>query len=73
VYARSVPGFSAVSVLALYLFQRVQNHLPLSLGFAPVKSDRPPPASATRRVCRSARLPRRDSAGRAALLALLAG
>jgi potassium-transporting ATPase potassium-binding subunit len=33
VYARSVLAFSAVSVLFLYLFQRVQGHLPLSLGF----------------------------------------
>ncbi|MDG4807503.1 potassium-transporting ATPase subunit KdpA [Micromonospora sp. WMMD1120] len=36
VYARSVLAFSAVSVLFLYLFQRVQNHLWLSLGFDPV-------------------------------------
>lgn len=35
-YARSVLAFSAVSVLVLYAFQRVQNHLWLSLGFAPV-------------------------------------
>jgi len=41
VYARSVLAFSAVSVLFLYLFQRVQGHLPLSLGFADV-----PPALA---------------------------
>ena len=33
VYARSLLAFSAVSVLLLYLFQRVQPHLPLSLGF----------------------------------------
>jgi K+-transporting ATPase ATPase A chain len=33
VYARSLLAFSAVSVLVLYLFQRVQPHLPLSLGF----------------------------------------
>jgi K+-transporting ATPase ATPase A chain len=33
VYARSVLAFSAVSVLFLYAFQRIQNHLPLSLGF----------------------------------------
>ncbi|GAA1510295.1 potassium-transporting ATPase subunit KdpA [Dactylosporangium maewongense] len=39
VYARSVLAFSAVSILALYLFQRVQNHLWLSLGFDPVKPD----------------------------------
>ncbi|MEU1681879.1 potassium-transporting ATPase subunit KdpA [Micromonospora zamorensis] len=36
VYARSVLAFSAVSLLFLYLFQRVQNHLWLSLGFDPV-------------------------------------
>ncbi|HEV7655047.1 MAG TPA: potassium-transporting ATPase subunit KdpA [Mycobacteriales bacterium] len=36
VYARSVLAFSAVSVLFLYLFQRVQSHLPLSLGFSNV-------------------------------------
>ncbi|MDT7659024.1 MAG: potassium-transporting ATPase potassium-binding subunit, partial [Pseudonocardiales bacterium] len=39
VYARSVLAFSAVSVLFLYLFQRVQNHLLLSLGFGPVTPD----------------------------------
>jgi K+-transporting ATPase ATPase A chain len=39
VYARSVLAFSAVSVLVLYLFQRFQNHLWLSLGFDPVKPD----------------------------------
>ncbi|MDG6110105.1 potassium-transporting ATPase subunit KdpA [Dactylosporangium aurantiacum] len=39
VYARSVLAFSAISILALYLFQRVQNHLWLSLGFDPVKPD----------------------------------
>jgi potassium-transporting ATPase potassium-binding subunit len=39
VYARSVLAFSAVSVLLLYLLQRVQAHLPLSLGFAAVKPD----------------------------------
>src|SRR6185295_16275326 len=39
VYARSVLAFSAVSVLFLYLFQRVQDRLWLSLGFAPVKPD----------------------------------
>ncbi|MEU7875434.1 potassium-transporting ATPase subunit KdpA [Dactylosporangium sp. NPDC049140] len=37
VYARSVLAFSAVSILFLYLFQRLQNHLWLSLGFDPVK------------------------------------
>ncbi|MCI4063966.1 potassium-transporting ATPase subunit KdpA [Micromonospora sp. R77] len=36
VYARSVLAFSAVSVLFLYAFQRLQNHLWLSLGFDPV-------------------------------------
>ncbi len=41
VYARSVLAFSAVSVLFLYLFQRVQGHLLLSLGF----SDVPPALS----------------------------
>src|SRR5450432_4838422 len=35
-YARSVLSFSAVSILFLYLFERVQGHLPLSLGFASV-------------------------------------
>ena len=38
VYARSVLAFSAVSVLFLYLFQRVQSHLPLNLGFSDVPS-----------------------------------
>jgi K+-transporting ATPase ATPase A chain len=37
VYARSVLAFSAVSVLFLYGFQRLQNHLWLSLGFPPVE------------------------------------
>ncbi|MDQ1646752.1 MAG: potassium-transporting ATPase potassium-binding subunit, partial [Cryptosporangiaceae bacterium] len=32
VYARSVLAFSGVSVLFLYLFQRIQHHLWLSLG-----------------------------------------
>src|SRR5690349_12972872 len=41
VYARSVLAFSAVSVLFLYLFQRVQGHLWLALGFKDV-----PPALA---------------------------
>jgi K+-transporting ATPase ATPase A chain len=41
VYARSVLAFSLVSVLFLYLFQRVQAHLPLNLGFSNV-----PPALA---------------------------
>ncbi|MEV5572756.1 potassium-transporting ATPase subunit KdpA [Spirillospora sp. NPDC052269] len=39
VYARSVLAFSVVSVLFVYLLQRVQNHLLLSLGFKPVASD----------------------------------
>ncbi|UWE07409.1 potassium-transporting ATPase subunit KdpA [Actinacidiphila bryophytorum] len=38
-YLRSVLAFSAVSVVFLYGFQRLQNHLLLSLGFAPVKPD----------------------------------
>ena len=33
VYARSLLAFSAVSVLVLYALQRLQAHLPLSLGF----------------------------------------
>ena len=41
VYARSVLAFSAVSVLFLYVFMRIQSHLMLSLGFANV-----PPALA---------------------------
>ncbi|MEU5789607.1 potassium-transporting ATPase subunit KdpA [Micromonospora purpureochromogenes] len=36
VYARSVLAFSAVSILFLYAFQRLQNHFWLSLGFDPV-------------------------------------
>jgi potassium-transporting ATPase potassium-binding subunit len=36
VYARSVLAFSAVSVLFLYAFQRLQGVLPLSLGFGGV-------------------------------------
>ncbi|MEV4199580.1 potassium-transporting ATPase subunit KdpA [Micromonospora globbae] len=36
VYARSVLAFSAVSILFLYAFQRLQNHLLLSLGLDPV-------------------------------------
>jgi potassium-transporting ATPase potassium-binding subunit len=39
IYARSVLAFSAVSVLFLYAFQRLQNHLWLSLGFPPVDPD----------------------------------
>jgi potassium-transporting ATPase potassium-binding subunit len=36
VYLRSLLAFSLVSVLLLYLMERVQNHLPLSLGFSAV-------------------------------------
>ncbi|MGW4500316.1 potassium-transporting ATPase subunit KdpA [Micromonospora sp. NPDC004336] len=36
VYARGVLAFSAVSILFLYGFQRLQGHLWLSLGFDPV-------------------------------------
>jgi K+-transporting ATPase ATPase A chain len=36
IYARSVLAFSAVSVLFLYAFERLQDKLWLSLGFAPV-------------------------------------
>ncbi|SHM47104.1 potassium-transporting ATPase subunit KdpA [Cryptosporangium aurantiacum] len=39
VYLRSVLAFSAVSVLGLYLLQRVQGSLPLSLGFPGVPPD----------------------------------
>jgi K+-transporting ATPase ATPase A chain len=39
IYARSVLAFSAVSILFLYLFQRVQNRLWLSLGLPAVKPD----------------------------------
>jgi K+-transporting ATPase ATPase A chain len=39
VYARSLLAFSAVSVLFLYALQRLQSHLPLSLGFAAVSLD----------------------------------
>lgn len=39
VYARSVLAFSAISILFLYLFQRIQNRLLLSLHFDPVKPD----------------------------------
>ncbi|MGY0057837.1 potassium-transporting ATPase subunit KdpA [Streptomyces sp. LZ34] len=35
-YLRGVLAFSAVSVLFLYLLQRLQGHLPLSLGFTPI-------------------------------------
>jgi K+-transporting ATPase ATPase A chain len=41
VYARSVLAFSAVSILFLYLLQRIQHALPLNLGF-----DAVPPALA---------------------------
>jgi K+-transporting ATPase ATPase A chain len=34
VYARSVLAFSAVSILCLYAFLRLQNHLWLSLGLS---------------------------------------
>jgi len=39
VYARSVLAFSAVSILFLYGFLRLQSHLPLSLGFPGVAPD----------------------------------
>ncbi|AXI76262.1 potassium-transporting ATPase subunit KdpA [Peterkaempfera bronchialis] len=39
VYLRSVLAFSAVSVLFLYGFQRLQSHLLLSLGFPAVRAD----------------------------------
>ncbi|NHC15891.1 potassium-transporting ATPase subunit KdpA [Motilibacter deserti] len=39
VYLRSVLAFSVVSVLALYLLQRVQSHLPLALGFPGIEPD----------------------------------
>ncbi|MDT0346602.1 potassium-transporting ATPase subunit KdpA [Streptomyces litchfieldiae] len=38
-YLRAVLAFSVVGVLFLYAFQRVQNHLPLSLGFDPIPPD----------------------------------
>ncbi|WP_326813955.1 MULTISPECIES: potassium-transporting ATPase subunit KdpA [unclassified Streptomyces] len=38
-YLRAVLAFSAVSVLLLYVLQRVQDKLPLSLGFAPITPD----------------------------------
>ena len=37
VYARSAIAFSAVSVILLYLIQRLQSHLPLSLGLPNVE------------------------------------
>lgn len=39
VYLRSILAFSAVSVLFLYAFLRLQNHLLLSLGMKPVSTD----------------------------------
>jgi len=39
IYARSVLAFSAVSIVFLYAFQRLQNHLWLSLGFPAVDAD----------------------------------
>jgi potassium-transporting ATPase potassium-binding subunit len=39
VYTRSVLAFSAVSVLFLYLLERVQSHLPLAIGMSNVRSD----------------------------------
>jgi K+-transporting ATPase ATPase A chain len=38
-YLRGVLAFSVVSVLFLYLFQRVQDRLPLSLGFEAIPPD----------------------------------
>jgi potassium-transporting ATPase potassium-binding subunit len=38
-YAMSVLGFSLVGILALYAFGRLQQHLPLSLGFAGLPAD----------------------------------
>jgi K+-transporting ATPase ATPase A chain len=38
-YMRSVLAFSAISVLFLYVFLRIQSHLLLSLGFPGVKAD----------------------------------
>jgi potassium-transporting ATPase potassium-binding subunit len=39
VYAASLVAFSLLSVVLLYVFQRVQGHLPLSLGFPGVDPD----------------------------------
>ncbi|MGW2085121.1 potassium-transporting ATPase subunit KdpA [Streptomyces sp. NPDC001880] len=39
VYLRSILAFSVVSVLFLYAFLRLQNHLLLSLGMKPVSTD----------------------------------
>ncbi len=38
-YALSVLGFSLVGILGLYAFGRLQDHLPLSLGFAGLPAD----------------------------------
>ncbi|TDD91471.1 potassium-transporting ATPase subunit KdpA [Actinomadura rubrisoli] len=38
-YARSALAFSVAGILFLYALQRLQDHLLLSLGFAPVKPD----------------------------------
>ncbi|WP_181727298.1 potassium-transporting ATPase subunit KdpA [Streptomyces sp. PT12] len=38
-YLRGVLAFSFVGVLFLYLLQRIQNHLPWSLGFDPIAPD----------------------------------
>ena len=38
-YAMSVLGFSLVGILVLYAFGRLQEHLPLSLGFAALPAD----------------------------------
>lgn len=38
-YAMSVLGFSMVGILVLYAFGRLQQHLPLSLGFAALPAD----------------------------------
>ena len=38
-YLRALLAFSAVSVLFLYLLQRMQDKLPLSLGFKPISPD----------------------------------
>ncbi|MFC5261353.1 potassium-transporting ATPase subunit KdpA [Kribbella qitaiheensis] len=37
VYARSIIAFSAISMILLYLLQRLQSHLPLSLGLPNVE------------------------------------
>ncbi|RKN37894.1 potassium-transporting ATPase subunit KdpA [Streptomyces hoynatensis] len=38
-YLRGVLAFSVAGMLLLYLLQRLQDHLPLSLGFAPIPAD----------------------------------